>query len=278
MPEKINCDMAQPHPGKSSDFSRIAGRYDATRSLPSQYLKACYARLSKSGLLPSQGVILDAGCGTGQVSVPLAELGYQILGVDISAEMIAISQSKLPGHSPSVYQVADVCNLPYPDASFDAVIVSKLFQHVENWQDACRELVRVVKPGNCIFQINEKGAFSNSVRRHFSRRADELGFSSRFLGINPHAQESITDLMLSLGCKVSSPDMSDLKWEIDITYGDALGWIKDGLFAEFWYLPPAIHDQLVAETAEWVQNQPRGAQTVERLAPYLVVEAFCTPA
>ncbi|OWK22588.1 hypothetical protein AJ87_42600 [Rhizobium yanglingense] len=171
-----------------------------------------------------------------------------------------------------------MCSVPHPDASFDAVVVSKLFQHVQNWQKACRELVRIAKPGTCIVQINEKGAFSNSVRRYFSGRADDLGFNARFLGINPHANENITSFMVSLGCEVTSPDMSDLRWRADISYGEALGWLKDRLFAEFWYLPPPVHDQLLEETTEWVERQSSGPQTMEHLTPYLVVDTFRTPA
>ena len=43
----------------------------------------------------SAGPILDAACGTGRVSLPLAEQGYAVTGVDASAEMLAIARSKI---------------------------------------------------------------------------------------------------------------------------------------------------------------------------------------
>lgn len=257
---------------RSSDFSSIAERYDATRGISERCLTACYGRLRDAGLFPRAGIVLDAGCGTGQISAGLATGGYDVVGVDISEAMLRIAQSKWPGR----YFVSDVQALPLTSGLFDAVVVSKLFQHVGNWQAACRELIRVAKPGAPIVQINERGAFGNAVRRWFSRRADECGFTSRFLGLNPHSRAEITGFMAGQGCTVLAPPMSDLGWETTISYGEALSRIEQRLYAEFWYLPPEVHDGLVADTAAWVDAQPEGRRTIQRLSPYLVTEVFRT--
>jgi 2-polyprenyl-3-methyl-5-hydroxy-6-metoxy-1,4-benzoquinol methylase len=65
----------------TSDYSRIASKYDAARDLPEAKLLACYARLAEQNLFPPTGKILDAGCGTGQVSLPLAANGYNVHGI-----------------------------------------------------------------------------------------------------------------------------------------------------------------------------------------------------
>jgi SAM-dependent methyltransferase len=258
---------------RSSDFSSIAERYDDTRGIPERCLAACYDRLKDAGLFPRDGMVLDAGCGTGQVSAGLATGDYDVLGADISEAMLRIAQSKWPG----CYFVADVQALPLKSEIFDAAVVSKLFQHVGNWQAACCELIRVTKPGAPIVQINERGAFGNAVRRWFSRRADELGFSSRYLGLNPHSRAEITAFMAGQGCSILAPPMPDLRWETTISYGEALSRIEQRLYAAFWYLPPAVHDRLVADTAAWVDAQPEGRRTIQRLSPYLVTEVFRTP-
>src|ERR1700744_4468742 len=172
--------------GAASNYSRIASRYDATRDLSQEYLLACYDRLIERGLLPPKGTIFDAGCGTGQVSLPLAQRGYDIHGIDIATEMIKVAQAKVKTGWRAHYAVGDVRDIPRGDRSVDAVVVSKLFQHIEDWKGACRELIRVTRAGSHIIQINERGAFGNAVRRHFARRADELGYAGRYLGLNPH--------------------------------------------------------------------------------------------
>src|SRR4051794_12212840 len=90
-----NAMMPKAPLGRVSDFSPIAARYDATRDLPERSLLACYDRLVEGGLFPARGAVLDAGCGTGQVSLPLAARGYEIRGIDISKEMVEIARAKL---------------------------------------------------------------------------------------------------------------------------------------------------------------------------------------
>ena len=97
---------------KTSNFSPIADRYDATREIPSAQLGACYERLVRQGLLPVEGTIVDAGCGTGQISLTLAELGYEVRGYDVSATMVKIAQAKCRAEWKASYAVADVRSLP----------------------------------------------------------------------------------------------------------------------------------------------------------------------
>ena len=49
-----------------------------------------------SGLLPPPARILDAGCGTGRVAVRLAELGYDVVGVDVDASMLDVARAEAP--------------------------------------------------------------------------------------------------------------------------------------------------------------------------------------
>jgi ubiquinone/menaquinone biosynthesis C-methylase UbiE len=163
--------------GATADFSAIAMRYDATRDVPSASLKACYERLLVKKLLPSTGVILDAGCGTGQISLPLAEMGFDVRGYDVSQEMVTIAQAKRPRRVRAHYAVADARSLPEDDNRLDAIVVSKLFQHVEDWPVVCRELVKVLRPGGCILHVRDRGSYGNAVRRHFAGR--------RRLGLHP---------------------------------------------------------------------------------------------
>jgi len=265
--------------GRISDFSPVADRYDATRALPEDKLLACYGRLIQAKVLPGSGRILDAGCGTGQASLPLAAIGFEVFGIDVSAEMTALACSNIrPGWQAS-YIVGDVRRIDAEHHSFDAAVVSKLFQHVEDWRQACRELIRVVRPGGCIVQVNERGAFGNAVRRYFTQQAEALGHRSRYAGLDPHAagDADLESFMRSQGCAVLNVDVSDLRWDLSVRYGDALDHIADKLFAEFWSLPETVYQDLLASTGQWMDAQPEGAGTVQRLYPFLDVKIFQVP-
>jgi hypothetical protein len=174
--------------------------------------------------------------------------------------------------------VGDVRDIAANDGSIDAVVVSKLFQHIQDWKEACRELIRVVRAGSNIVQINERGAFGNSVRRYFSKRADELGFHGRYVGLYPHSSAELIAFMTSQGCESILVDMPDLRWDLPVTYGEAISRIQDRLFAEFWYLPVDVYDRLIADTVAWIESQPDGQNTIELLKPHFVAEVFRTRA
>jgi SAM-dependent methyltransferase len=50
-----------------------------------------------AGLVPAGARVLDAGCGTGRVMIRLAELGYDCVGVDLDASMLAVAREQAPG-------------------------------------------------------------------------------------------------------------------------------------------------------------------------------------
>jgi SAM-dependent methyltransferase len=49
-----------------------------------------------TGLVDPPARVLDAGCGTGRVAIRLAELGYDVVGVDLDASMLAMAREEAP--------------------------------------------------------------------------------------------------------------------------------------------------------------------------------------
>ena len=64
---------------------------------------------------------LDVGCGTGLSTIALREIAGSVVGVDSSAEMIALA----PKHAGIEFEIADAEHLPFEDRHFDLVTVSQ---------------------------------------------------------------------------------------------------------------------------------------------------------
>jgi demethylmenaquinone methyltransferase/2-methoxy-6-polyprenyl-1,4-benzoquinol methylase len=96
--------------------------------------------------------VLDVACGTGAVSLELRRrCGCRVVGVDQSAEMIAVARTRV---DPSVELVeARAEALPFPDRSFDALTFTYLLRYVDDPPAAMRELARVLRPGGRIAML-----------------------------------------------------------------------------------------------------------------------------
>jgi len=257
--------------GPSLNFSPIAAQYDTRYQIDMDLLRSCYRRLINTGALPANGTILDAGCGTGQMSLPLAQMGCQIRGYDISPEMINIARTKVHLDVSAAYAVGDVRALPEKDQAFDGVIVSKLFMHISDWKKAVLELLRVLRHGACLVQLNDGVALENSVRTFFGECADLAGFKDRFVGLPPSQHRTLADFFHENGCEEIGFDSSDLATTKHVYYGDILNQFRDRLFAEFWALPSETYDQILSKTTDWINEFPDGRCTKEKITARIYV-------
>lgn len=129
----------------TTNFDRAATFYDDTRGLPKATMEALTDRLADG--LGRVEAVLELGVGTGRVAVPLSERGYAMTGIDVSEKMLAVLDAK---YSAVEAQVADATDLPFGDASFDAVLAVDFFHLVCEWRRAVEEAVRVLRPGGRI--------------------------------------------------------------------------------------------------------------------------------
>jgi|ERR1041385_797275 ubiquinone/menaquinone biosynthesis C-methylase UbiE len=91
--------------------------------------------------------LLDLACGTGVAVRAAADAGAHVTGVDFSPAMLAMARSLYPGIA---FEVGDAEQLPFPDASFDAVIANFGIHHVEHPERAVAEARRVLVSGGML--------------------------------------------------------------------------------------------------------------------------------
>ncbi len=108
--------------------------------------------------LPQGAAILDAGCGTGEITGRLARMfpTSSLLGVDIIDDHLALARSRsAPLGSRVRFENRSIFELGLPDASFDLVVCRHVLQAVPHAEHVIAELVRVTKRGGWIHLIAE---------------------------------------------------------------------------------------------------------------------------
>ena len=95
-------------------------------------------------LKPGQ-TVLDAAVGTG-LNLSTYPEGVHVVGVDLSEKMIDEARKKRVS-ADITFQVSDICNLDFPDNSFDAAASGFTFCVVNDPVLALKEILRVTKPG-----------------------------------------------------------------------------------------------------------------------------------
>lgn len=96
--------------------------------------------------------VVDFGCGTGWLSLGLAQMGCDAVGVDISPAALKLAERlKLTRRTPSdgrmEFHAYDGVRLPLPDASVDRIVSFDSFHHVKDQAATLREFARVLKDG-----------------------------------------------------------------------------------------------------------------------------------
>jgi SAM-dependent methyltransferase len=108
--------------------------------------------------------VLDFGCGAGWTSLFLARAGYEVLGVDISADAIALGRAAaIEGGVAGVEFAAADYEGFRTDRLFDYVLFYDALHHAEEEQSAVAAAYRALKPGGVMFAFEPGAGHSRSA-------------------------------------------------------------------------------------------------------------------
>ena len=108
--------------------------------------------------LKNDGVLLDVGCGEGRHIFGVMQ-DYPLMkciGIDMDHQSIKIAEEgydyfKSISHAGAEFLKGSAYNIPFPDNFFDLVICSEVLEHLHEYNDAVKEMHRVLKPGGKLY-------------------------------------------------------------------------------------------------------------------------------
>jgi len=135
-------------------FGAIAPRYDQLNRLMTGWQDQRWRAITvaETGVAPG-GQALDVATGTGDLAFALARVvgpGGRVVGIDFSDPMLEVARRKAYDASRPLapeFQRADALDLPFADASFDAVTIGFGLRNVTDVPRALAEMCRVLRPG-----------------------------------------------------------------------------------------------------------------------------------
>ena len=165
--------------GDASQFGPLATHYDELMQVVpyDDWAEYVMTLFSFAGHKPQR--TLDCACGTGNISFELARLGQEVVGVDISAEMIRVAREKAQGRNadnPRFYQ-ADLADFTLVESFDSATCLYDSLNYIlepEGLQAAFSHIAQHVESGGVfVFDMNSVFALSQDLftQSNFNPRA-----------------------------------------------------------------------------------------------------------
>lgn len=168
-----------------------------------------YTKIASFGLWNSERIliekyfrpkskILDIGCGSGRTTIPLYKRGFDVIGVDITPEMInTVKKISSEKQLNIVYKLGDATQLTYPNNYFEGAIFANngwaQIPGERNRQKALNEIFRVLKSDGYLILTAHQRYYSGSylffwikqwtkfyILRPFGRKIEEIDFGDLF--------------------------------------------------------------------------------------------------
>jgi ubiquinone/menaquinone biosynthesis C-methylase UbiE len=268
----------------SLSFDRVAHTYDATRGYPPGVDQQIAISIVDTVNANKETTFMEVGVGTGRIAFPLASQGYTYTGVDISGKMVELLANKLLANAWQGYEQAwgslpdengvsahpvwrfrgpikrasmrlvlsDMTALPFLDASFDVVLAVHVFHLVDGWQQAIREVLRVLRSGGAFLHCWDE--FVNvetwPIGETWGNIVRELGYEVKRPGAS--ARSEVTAWLSEQG--LQPQEFSAVQWEVTQSPREAVEQVTRRLWSSTWVVPDDIFAVSVERLVSWAKD------------------------
>ncbi|HYQ88235.1 MAG TPA: ubiquinone/menaquinone biosynthesis methyltransferase [Candidatus Binatia bacterium] len=213
-----------------SIFRRVAPRYDTlTDALSFGQDRRWKRRLADEALQAGlQGRVLDLATGTAALPLLLRGAGHRgpIVGLDRSAEMLALARRKCAGDGSVGFLRGDLSRLPFADRSFDAVTIGYGLRYPPDLRVFLSGIFRLLRPGGRFLSLDFGLPASRAYR---SLAQGYLLVAGAFWGLALHGRPgTYTHIVESLRAYPGQRAIAALMNEVgfaDVSFEERLGGI-----------------------------------------------------
>lgn len=152
--ERLRRAIRRRSDGDLTFFERMGQRWDDLRCAA---FGEAFALEAFIGLLPSNWVVADIGCGTGHMLPQLAAHFRRVVAVEPAAAMLECARQRVAERNLANVELhsGDLSKLPLDKSSCDLVIACLVLHHVPKPADALQEMHRVLRPGGRLIVIEQ---------------------------------------------------------------------------------------------------------------------------
>lgn len=195
--------------------------------------------------------VLDLGAGTGRIGWPFVAADDDYVGVDLSPAMLRVFTERrelAPARVPLLIR-ADGENLPFGEASFDAVLLMQVLNAAHDWRRLLLEARRVLRPSGSLI-VGRTVAPEHGVDTRMKRR---LGEFLGALGAQPYAGHAVDDALAMLRRAARRErTVTVASWRSDRTPRHFLERHAAG--ARFSALPAPVRDAAMHQLHDWAAS------------------------
>ena len=121
---------------------------------------AAQLKIVEGMLWGKNGLVLDIGCAAGAELSWLNCRGFQVIGTDLSSQMLLSARKRFPANSAVQLCAADLESLPFRANSVDHVVCLGVLEYLPSYSRALNEIHRVLRPGgSAVFSIPTRISF-----------------------------------------------------------------------------------------------------------------------
>lgn len=247
----------------SVNFDPAAETYEATRGFPPGVgLEVASAAGKLIGPVSRGKRILEVGIGTGRIGRPMAAMGLPVIGVDLSAKMMA-ELKRLVGSdalAPTLVR-GDGTRLPLADQTCAGVVGVHIFHLIPDWPAALAEIRRVLVPGGALL-IGHDWRPDDSPNARLMEAWRDI---ARAAGAHPDHPGAdgfylVQDHLAAQG--VSATEHFVGSWPVSRSVAQMVGSFERRSWSSTWHVPDAAFPGCLAELRTWARTQLGESETV----------------